>query len=129
MPDRSLTILEHEFSIHRFAPDAAIPGTVADSAFYWVGKIHDELSVVCESSIELAWTECSRGWACLKVEGPLEFSEVGIVSRISHALAEAGISIFALSTFDTDYVLLPSSDLQRARDALTESGHTVADRV
>ncbi len=126
MADASLKILEQTFSIHRFPADAPLPEAVAASVFYWVSRTPEELSVVCEASIDLGSTACSGGWACLKVEGPLDFSEVGILSRLSHSLAGAGISIFALSTFDTDYVLLPSSDLQLAREALVAAGYTVA---
>jgi hypothetical protein len=62
----------------------------------------------------------------LKVRGPLDFSLTGIISSLASPLVEAGISIFAISTYDTDYVLVREEDLDRARKVLTESGHVFA---
>ncbi|BBO88821.1 hypothetical protein DSCOOX_20010 [Desulfosarcina ovata subsp. ovata] len=66
-----------------------------------------------------------RGWRALVIDGPLDFALTGILAQIAHPLADAGIPIFALSTFDTDYVLVKDSDLKRAINALGEAGHPV----
>ena len=63
---------------------------------------------------------CERGWAGLKVEGPLDFSLTGVLASLAQPLAEAGISIFAVSTYDTDYVLVKGGDLERAVAVLTQ---------
>jgi hypothetical protein len=77
-----------------------------------------------ESSVP-ADVRAERGWRAFKVEGPLDFSLTGILSRIAAPLTDAGVSIFAISTFDTDYVLVRESALEKAKRALTDSGHTV----
>ena len=125
MPELVLKILDQDFTIHRFQHDRKIPEAVFDSSFYWIGRTDDELSVVCDSSIELPGGELSEGWACFKVLGPIDFSETGILAGLSTALASADISIFAISTFDTDYILLPSALLQKAVNALVASGYQV----
>jgi len=67
-----------------------------------------------------------RGWRSLGVEGPLDFSEIGVLVSIAQPLAEAGVSILAIGTFDTDYVLVRSDDLERALATLAAAGHRVA---
>lgn len=66
------------------------------------------------------------GWRALKLEGPFEFSTVGVLISVAQPLAEAGVSIFAVSTYDTDYVLVKGEQLDSAVDALRERGHEVA---
>ena len=84
----------------------------------------DELSLVCaENSVPKA-IQAARGWRAIKVSGPLDFSLVGILAGIAAPLAEAGISIFAVSTFDTDYVLVRAGDVSRAVATLKEAGYT-----
>ncbi len=119
-----LNILENLFTIHRFPPDHEIPDQVRQSDFYSISKTEDELSIVCGSSIRLNSENLETGWSCIKVSGPLDFSLTGILADISAILAEAGISIFALSTFDTDYILVKSEKLSIAREVLLSSGYT-----
>jgi hypothetical protein len=102
-----------------------------DSAlfFFSVTKTEDELSVVCEqASIPLpvpSELKCEKDWRMLKVEGPLDFSLTGILSSLAGPLAAAKISIFAISTFDTDYILVKSENLSRACETLRHSGFTI----
>ena len=86
----------------------------------------DELSVVCPQSAVPAGVQAERDWRCLRVAGALPFSAVGILSSLVTPLAAAGISVFALSTFDTDYLLVKEKDLEKAAAALTQHGHTLA---
>ena len=123
MSKLALKLLDQEYAIHRFQPTMEIPAQVFDSSFYWVGKTDDELSIVCDSAIELAGGEVSRGWACFKVLGPIDFSETGILASLSAVLAAADISIFAISTFDTDYILLPRAQREKAIGALNKGGY------
>ena len=125
MPEIELELLDQEFAVHRFPPAKEIPAQVFDSSFYWIGKTDDELSIVCDASIELAGGEVSRGWACLRVLGPIDFSETGILAGLSAVLAAAGISIFALSTFDTDYILIPRALREKAVSALDTHGYQI----
>lgn len=76
-------------------------------------------------SVEIESDRSNTGWACFKVEGPLEFSLVGILAGIAGVLAEAGLPIFALSTFDTDYILVKREQVQVARDALISAGFSI----
>jgi len=78
---------------------------------YSISKSEEELSIVCSSSIQLNSEKCELGWFCIKIIGSLDFSLTGILAEISAVLAEAEISIFAISTFDTDYILVKSEKL------------------
>ena len=119
-----LSVLEDIFTIHRFSPSHEIPNQVYKSEFHTISKTEDELSIVCSSSIQLNSEKSETGWSCIKVVGPLGFSLIGILARISSILAEAEISIFAISTFNTDYILVKSEKLPLATEVLLASGHT-----
>lgn len=125
MENPTLTILEQQFAIHRFEPTVSLPPSIFNSQFYWLGKTDEELSVVCESSIELNSDQKSEGWSCIKVLGPLDFSLTGILAGIAAVLASAQISIFALSTFDTDFILVKTTLVDKAVTALSEAGYKV----
>ena len=120
-----LEALDGDFTIHRLDATETIPSAVFGSPFYWIGRTDEELSVVCDSSLDLGSSEKSPGWACLKVLGPVDLSATGVVAGISAALASAQVSICVVSTFDTDYVLVQSAQLGRAKSALIESGYGV----
>ena len=109
---------------HSFPPNQEIPNQVYGSEFYTISKTEDEVSIVCSSSIQLNSEKSETGWSCLMVVGPLDFSLTGILAEISAVLAEADISIFAISTFDTDYILIKTEKLPLAIEALLASGHT-----
>jgi len=119
----ALEVLDQEFSIYRFAPDESVPPPVLESSFYWIGKTDEELSVVCESSIEPGDGVKSTGWSCIKVQGQIDLSMFGVLAGISAALASVQVSVFAISTFDTDYILVKSSQLEEALDALGSAGY------
>lgn len=99
-----------------------------DAPLFFVGKTDEELSLVCRTEdAPRATVAREDGWRGFRILGTLDFSLIGILSRITGALADNGISVFAVSTFDTDYVLVKATDLSRALDALSESGFTVAE--
>ncbi|MGB0332346.1 MAG: ACT domain-containing protein [Planctomycetota bacterium] len=111
------------FSIHRLSAGAPLPQGIADEPMVWIGRTDAELSVVCRERPErAAWGEVSGGWGVLEVEGPLDFTIVGLLAEITTVLAGAEISVFALSTFDTDYVLVPGDRLDEAVDRLGDAG-------
>ena len=96
------------------------------AGFYFIGKTDDELSLVCLTCSVPAQTLAREdGWRAFCVEGPLDFSLVGILAKISAVLADAGIGIFAVSTYDTDYVLVKEPDFECAADALVAAGYGV----
>lgn len=119
----TLAVLEGYYSVHRFAPDAIIPDTIQESRFYSVTRTDEELSIVCEATADVNALQSETDWRIIKIVGPLNFSLTGILSAIAELLAGAKISIFALSTFDTDYILLRSVNLDKAQEVLQEAGH------
>ncbi len=117
-----LRLLNDTFAIHRFEPSHGIPDTVYREAFFGVVKTDEELSVVCRESLELGSEQCHRRWSCIKVSGPLDLNAVGILANLSRVLTEARISIFVVSTYDTDYILIPAEKLPEAIAALKGAG-------
>lgn len=120
-----MIIIEQALSIHRLAPDSKIPGQTCACDFYSITKTEEEISVKCSSSFKLQCEATSAGWLGLKVAGPLDFALTGILADITAALARANISIFALSTFDTDYILVKAEKISQAVDLLRNAGHTM----
>ena len=86
----------------------------------------EELSVVCREEVVPGGVRCERGWRCLRVAGTLDFSLVGVLALLLVPLAGAGVAVFCVSTFDTDYLLVRDADLARATEALGAAGHRVA---
>ena len=118
-----LSVLSETFTIHKFSPEASIPEEILTSNYYSVSKTENELSLVCSELIEVQSLQSSKGWKCIKVAGPLDFNLTGILAGISDILAQANISIFAISTFDTDYILVRSQYLSSARTQLKKAGY------
>jgi len=122
-----LYILKGSFTIHRLSPDSELPEYLNQSSFYSISKTAEELSIVCPSSLPVISENSDAGWSCLKVIGPLDFSLTGILADISQILAKAEISIFAISTFDTDYILVKSDSLENAKKELRKAEYTFID--
>jgi len=118
-----LSVISETFTIHKLSPDLSIPEEILKSNYYSVTKTDNELSVVCSELIEVKSLQSSKGWKCIKVKGPLDFNLTGIFAGISDILAQANISIFAISTFDTDYILVRSKDLSSARNKLRKADY------
>ena len=104
---------------------AEIPDWAKQGGFYSLTRTSDELSVVCSQEYVPAGVVCEKGWRCLKVEGPLDFGLIGVLSSIAGPLARAGISIFALGTYDTDYFLVKEGQYAAAIRVLSGEGHKV----
>ena len=121
----SLIILPQRFAICRLSSNVPIPSFLFDSQFFSVSRTSDELSVVLPEEMVPADWKAETGWRCLKVIGPLEFDLTGILASLVLPLYEAGISIFAISTYDTDYLLAREKNLKKATHALMKSGHSV----
>ena len=122
-PNLALSVLSETFTIHKFAPDASMPEEILKSNYYSVSKTENELSVVCSELIEVQSLQSYKGWKCIKVKGPLDFNLTGILAGISDILAQGNISIFAISTFDTDYILVRIQDLPSATTKLRQAGY------
>jgi hypothetical protein len=111
------------YCICRLAPDQPTPAWTALARFCSLTRTGDELSIVCNQEEVPADVRAERNWRLLGVQGPLDLLMVGILAGLATTLATAGVSIFAISTFDTDYLLVRSDDLHRALDALREGGY------
>lgn len=121
----ALKLLDGEFTVHRLDPAIPIPAIVTGESFCWVARTDEELSVVCRSALEVDSTTKAPGWICLKVQGPLDFALTGVLAGIATVLADTGVSIVALSTFETDYILVKKDALHEAVSALREAGYTI----
>ena len=118
-----LVILPGRLSVCRLGPSAPWPAPPPGAAVYSATRTTDELSVVCPEGHEPAGSRIEAGWRALSVVGPLAFDLVGVLATLSTALAEAGISVFVVSTFDTDLVLVKDVDVEAATGALEAAGH------
>ena len=119
-----LELLPETLAVLRLPADAAVPDDLPGSGFVSTTRTDTELSVVCRESPELPG-EVERGWRCLRVAGPLEFDQIGVLSALAAPLRDAGVSIFVISTYDTDYLLVRNGQLETARTALRAAGHRV----
>lgn len=127
MLEKTLTmrLLKERYGVCRLDKADLIPEWVKDSDFFSITKTSDELSVVCFQDNIPNDVKCEKDWRILKVEGPLDFSLIGILASISTTLAQSGISIFAISTYDTDYILVKDKDINNAIEALVNEGYEV----
>jgi len=122
MTELRLELLDDTFTIHRLSPSAKIPDEVFGEAFFNIVKTKEELSIVCRNSLTLNSERCNQGWSCIKVSGPLDLNTTGILAKLSKVLAEAQNSIFAISTYDTDYILVKADKATEAVAALSAEG-------
>jgi len=119
-----LHLLPGMFAICRLnARDALPQWALANRGFVSITRTEDELSIICPESALPAGVTSENGWRILKVAGPLDFALTGVVSSIAAPLADAGISIFAISTYDTDYVLVRDANRTAAVQVLLAEGH------
>ena len=124
-PSLRLVVLDERLAVCRLEPDAGIPAWATAGDFFSVTRTEDELSVVCPEEYVPEGTVCERVWRALKVEGPLDFSLVGVMASLTAPLAERGVSVFTIATHDTDYALVNEENLDLAVAALGERGHEV----
>lgn len=127
MSEKVLTmkLLKEKFGVCRLNKDESMPEWAKNSDFYSVTRTFDELSIVCSQKYIPSDIKCENDWRILKVEGPLDFSLIGILSSISSVLTQEKISIFAISTFDTDYILVKDKDIDNAVKALSKEKYEV----
>ena len=120
-----LTATPETLTVCRLAQGADLPAWAMAGAFCSITRTPDELSVVVAKNSVPAGVRTQGAWCALKVAGPIPLSAVGILASIAEPLGRAGISVFAISTFDTDYVLVAAERLEDARLALSRAGHIV----
>jgi len=124
-PKLKFCVLAERLAVCRMSADSAIPSWALDGDLFCVARTEEELSLVCAEDRVGANSEIKveGGWIALKLEGPFPFSMTGVLSSFLQPLAEAKVSIFAVSTFDTDYVLIKEAELGRALGVLRGVGH------
>lgn len=122
-----IKVLEPPFAVCRLDRSEEIAEKDLSGPFSSLSVTEDEISLVCVEAAAPAGAKVEKGWRCMKVEGPLSLSEVGILASLTTTLAEAGVSLFAVSTWDTDYLMVKHGSLRTAIDVLTEAGHEVAE--
>lgn len=120
-----LTLLRERFAVCRLAPDSGTPSWAAGDRFYSITRTAEELSVVVEESRVPAGVTSQPGWRVLQVQGPFAFSEIGVLASLTGPLAAKEISLFAISTFDTDYLLVLEKQIADAIAALEQAGHKI----
>ncbi len=120
-----LIVLPGVFAICSLPGDHSIPEWATRGSFFSITKTPDELSIIVEEVHVPAGVRCERGWRALKAEGAFSFEATGILASLAHPLAEGGISIFALATYDTDYLFVKEEVLELAVEVLADSGHRV----
>jgi hypothetical protein len=121
----TLTLLPDTFAVCQLAPTAPIPAWADAGHFTAITRTADELSIVCRQEHIPDDITAERGWRCLKVAGPLDFALTGILAALAAPLAQAGISIFALSTYATDYLLVKEASIAQAMTVLRDAGWIV----
>lgn len=120
-----LSLLPQRFAISRLALNSPLLDWGTQGTFYSVTRTTDELSIVAEERFVPAGTLSETGWRILKVHGPFELSEVGVLASLTAPLSAAGVSLFVISTFETDYLLVTQEQLASAIVALDRAGHSV----
>lgn len=119
------TVMAGPYSVCRLPSQAAIPEWAMAGEFFSITHTPQELSVVCSTQHLPEHVPAEHDWACLKIEGPIPFDISGVLSACLDPLAAAEIGIFAVSTYDTDYVLVKTGHLENAKQALRDAGHEV----
>jgi hypothetical protein len=120
-----LSLLPKSFVICRLAAEEPIPAWATRGDFFSITRTSEELSLVTEMEFVPTDVRAEIGWRAMKAHGPFAFSEIGVLASLVTPLAENEVSVFIISTFDTDYLFTKSGQLQAALGALRKAGHTV----
>jgi len=122
----NLSLTADRLAVCRLGPENEIPQWILrGGGFVSITRTADELSLLCAESAVPQGIPCESGWRIFKIDGPLDFALTGILASVAQPLAEAGVSIFATSTYDTDYVMVKEPDIENAVRALEAAGHRV----
>ena len=124
-PPLAFTLLPATLAVCRLESGAPVPDWALTGPFVSIRHTADELSIICPKSAVPAGVVAPPGWRCLKLEGPFDFSVTGLVASFSALLAGAGISLMVVCTYDTDYLLVRSHDLDRAIATLEAGGYRI----
>ncbi len=120
-----LEILDNKLKVIKLNANEAVPEVVFKQEFYSITKTNEELSIVVDEDIDIQSDIIEYNWRAMKIVGTLDFSLIGILSRISTILAQAEIAIFAISTYNTDYILLKANKLEKAIEVLKQNNYEI----
>lgn len=120
-----LKILKNKLKVVKLKSDANIPEIVLKQGFYSITRTDEELSFVLDEDVSIESDVAEYGWRAIRIVGTLDFSLIGILSKISTILAQAKITIFAVSTYNTDYILVKAGQLENAIEVLTQNGYQI----
>ena len=125
MPELKLTPLPGEFAICRLEPGKAVPSWAQEGSFYSVTRTADELSILCLKNQVPLDVDHQAGWRALKIHGPFDFDVIGVLASLTEPLAQAGISLLTISTYDTDYIFIQEKNFSQAVEELSAAGHII----
>jgi hypothetical protein len=125
MSTLTLVALEGTFAVSRVPAASPIPPWANESTFASITRARGELSIVCDQERVPPGVTCEQGWRCFEVAGPLDFELVGVLASLVGPLATAGVPVFVISTFSTDYLLIKSANLDRTLETLRGAGHAI----
>ena len=121
--------IEGNFAVCQLSPTAPIPERIINQAFVSITRTAEELSIVCPQELVPGEVKADRHWICLQLEGPFPFSQTGVLFSFIQPLSQSGVPIFAVATFNTDYVLIKQEFAGIAIAALREAGHEISKSV
>jgi uncharacterized protein len=122
----NLILSANKYSIYKFQKDSVLPDWIYSSEFCSVTRTDEELSVVIAMTDHISdWIVSSDNWRILKIEGPLDFSLIGVIADISAILKEVKVSVFVISTYNTDYILIKEDDLNTSLVSLQKKGYNI----
>ena len=121
----TFSVRKEKLAACRLDVDSEIPTWAVDGPFFSLTRTEDELSIICPEACVPSGVACEKGWRALKLEGPFDFDMTGVLVSVAAPLAEAGVSILTISTYDTDYVLVREDQLEAALSVLAGVGHAV----
>ena len=125
MKKLNLSLLPHKYAVCQLHPDKHIPYWALLGDFVSLTRTHEELSIVCQQDNVPDDIEAERGWRCLQVQGAFDFSAAGVHASLAIPLAEADISVLAIATYATDYLLIKEQNVERALQVLEQAGHYI----
>ncbi len=125
MKKLNLSLLPHMYAVCQLHPDKHIPYWSLLGDFVSLTRTHEELSIVCQQDNVPDDIEAERGWCCLQVQGAFDFSATGVHASLAIPLAEAEISVLAIATYATDYLLIKEQNVERALKVLEQAGHHI----
>ena len=121
----NLEVVPGAFAVTKLAAGVPTPEWATRGIFTSVTRTREELSIVCPEENVPEEVSSERGWKCVRAAGQLDFSIVGVLASLVQPLANAGIAVFVISTFDTDYLLVKAADFERSGQVLSAAGHRV----